>query len=70
MTNCNNDKNESYTKKDLTIKIDITNIEEFKDVVYFFVCMLEDNRIDKEIREQYYNSCRFIKDNFFVNLKR
>ena len=69
MTNYNN-KDESYPKKDLTIKVDITNIEEFKDVVYFFICMLEDNRIDKEIREQYYNSCKFIKDNFLVNLKR
>ena len=69
MVNYNN-KDGSCTKKDLTIKVDITNIEEFKDVVYFFICMLEDNRIDKEIREQYYNSCKFVANNFFVNLRR
>ena len=56
-------------KKGITLKVEVTNIDEFKDVIYFYICMLEDSRIDRGIREQYYKSCKFIEDNFLVRLE-
>ena len=56
-------------KKGITLKVEVTNIDEFKDVIYFYICMLEDSRIDMGIREQYYKSCKFIEDNFLVRLE-
>ena len=56
-------------KKGRTLKVEVTNIDEFKDVIYFYICMLEDSRIDMGIREQYYKSCKFIEDNFLVRLE-
>ena len=48
--------------------IEIKNI--VKDIIASFIFMLEDTRIDIRIREQYLNSCKYLKDNFYVNINR
>ena len=58
-------------KKDsFTIDVKLTETEKVKDIVMSFIYMLEDSRIDKSIREQYLNSCRSLKEDYFVNLNR
>ena len=52
----------------LTINVKATEIDEVKDIISQFIFMLEDTRIDRDIREQYLESCKFIKDNFYVNI--
>ena len=52
----------------LTINVKATEIDEVKDIISQFIFMLEDTRIDIKIREQYLESCKFIKDNFYVNI--
>ena len=61
-------KNSDYVKDALEIKVKATEIDEVKDIIATFIFMLEDSRIDKRIREQYLNSCKYLKDNFYVNL--
>ena len=45
-------------------------IDKVKDIIGSFIFMLEDNRIDIRIREQYLNSCKYLRDNFYVNINR
>ena len=54
----------------LTVEVKATEIDEVKDIMATFIFMLEDNRIDYMIRKQYLESCKYLKDNFFVNLER
>ena len=54
----------------LTVEVKATEIDEVKDIVASFIFMLEDTRIDYRIREQYLNSCKYLKDNFYVNINR
>ena len=54
----------------LTVEVKATEIDEVKDIIATFIFMLEDNRIDYMIRNQYLESCKYLKDNFFVNLER
>ena len=50
----------------LTVEVKATEIDEVKDIIGSFIFMLEDNRIDIRIREQYLNSCKYLKNNFYV----
>lgn len=54
----------------ITVEVKATEIDEVKDIISSFIFMLEDNRIDCRIRKQYLESCKAIKDNFYVNLNR
>ena len=57
-------------KNRLTVEVKATEIDEVKDIIASFIFMLEDNRIDYMIRKQYLESCKYLKDNFFVNIDR
>ena len=37
----------------MTIKVKMTEMDEVKDIIASFIFMLEDTRIDRNIREQY-----------------
>ena len=52
----------------LTVEVKATEIDEVKDIISTFIFMLEDSRIDIRIREQYLNSCKYLKDNFYINI--
>ena len=52
----------------LTIEVKATEIDEVKDIISTFIFMLEDSRIDIRIREQYLNACKYLKDNFYINI--
>ena len=54
----------------LTVEVKVTEIDKVKDIIGSFIFMLEDSRIDIRIREQYLNSCKYLKDNFYVNINR
>lgn len=54
----------------LTVEVKATEIDEVKDIISSFIFMLEDSRIDIRIREQYLNSCKYLRDNFYVNINR
>lgn len=55
---------------ELTVEVKATEIDEVKDIITSFIFMLEDSRIDIRIRKQYLESCKYLKDNFFVNIDR
>lgn len=52
----------------LTVEVKATEIDEVKDIIATFIFMLEDSRIDIRIREQYLNACKYLKDNFYINI--
>ena len=54
----------------LTVEVKVTEIDKVKDIIGSFIFMLEDNRIDIRIREQYLNSCKYLRDNLYVNINR
>ena len=54
----------------LTVEVKATEIDEVKDIIASFIFMLEDTRIDYRIRKQYLESCKYLKDNFYVNIDR
>ena len=54
----------------LTVTVKATEIDEVKDIITSFIFMLEDSRIDYKIRQQYLESCSYLKENYFVNLER
>lgn len=54
----------------LTVEVKATEIDEVKDIIASFIFMLEDSRIDIRIREQYLEGCKYLKDNFYVNIER
>ena len=54
----------------LTLTVRATEIDEVKDIITSFIFMLEDSRIDYKIRQQYLESCNYLKENYFVNLER
>ena len=54
----------------LTLEVKVTEIDKVKDIIGSFIFMLEDNRIDIRIREQYLNSCKYLRYNFYVNINR
>ena len=54
----------------LTVEVKATEIDEVKDIIASFIFMLEDSTIYYRIRKQYLESCKYLKDNFFVNIDR
>jgi hypothetical protein len=54
----------------LTVTVKATEIDEVKDMITSFIFMLEDSRIDYKIRQQYLESCSYLKENYYVNLER
>lgn len=55
---------------ELTVEVKATEIDEVKDIITSFIFMLEDSRIDCKIRKQHLESCKYLKDNFFVNIDK
>ena len=56
--------------KRITLEVKATEIEEVKDIITSFIFMLEDTRIDRDIREQYLETCKPLKENFFVRIDK
>ena len=54
----------------LTIEVKATEIDEVKDIINSFIFMLEDTRIDRDIREQYLETCKPLKERFFVRIDK
>lgn len=54
----------------MTIKVKMTEMDEVKDIIASFIFMLEDTRIDRNIREQYLETFKPLKENFFVRIDK
>ena len=54
----------------LTIEVKATELDELADIIKSFIFMLEDTRIDRDIREQYLESCKPLKERFFVRIDK
>lgn len=54
----------------MTIKVKMTEMDKVKDIIASFIFMLEDTRIDRNIREQYLETCKPLKENFFVRIDK
>ena len=52
--------------KRITLEVKATEIDEVKDIIASFIFMLKDTRIDRDIREQYLETCKPLKEKFFV----
>ena len=50
----------------ITFKLNVTELDELSDIIKSFIFMLEDTRIDRDIREQYLETCKPLKEKFFV----
>ena len=56
--------------KRITLEVKATEIEEVKDIIASFIFMLEDTRIDRDIRKQYLETCKPLKERFFVRIDK
>ena len=56
--------------KKITLEVKATEIDEVKDIIASFIFMLEDTRIDRDIREQYLETCKPLKERFFVRIDK
>lgn len=56
--------------KRITLEVKATEIDEVKDIITSFIFMLEDTRIDRDIREQYLETCKPLKEKFFVRIDK
>ena len=54
----------------LTVEVKATEIDEVKDIIASFIFMLEDTRIDRDIRLQYLETCKSLKEKFFVRIDK
>ena len=54
----------------LTVEVKATEIDEVKDIIASFIFMLEDTRIDRDIRLQYLETCKPLKEKFFVRVDK
>ena len=54
----------------LTIEVKATELDELADIIKSFIFMLEDTRIDRDIREQYLETCKSLKEKFFVRIDK
>ena len=54
----------------ITFKLNVTELDELSDIIKSFIFMLEDTRIDRDIREQYLESCKPLKERFFVRIDK
>ena len=56
--------------KRITLEVKATELDEVKDIIASFIFMLEDTRIDRDIREQYLETCKPLKEKFFVRIDK
>ena len=56
--------------KRITLEVKATEIDEVKDIIASFIFILEDTRIDRDIREQYLETCKPLKERFFVRIDK
>ena len=56
--------------KRITLEVKATEIDEVKDIIASFIFMLEDTRIDRDIRLQYLETCKPLKEKFFVRIDK
>lgn len=56
--------------KRITLEVKATEIDEVKDIITSFIFMLEDTRIDRDIREQYLETCKPLKEKFYVRIDK
>ena len=56
--------------KRITLEVKATEIEEVKDIIASFIFMLEDTRIDRDTRKQYLETCKPLKERFFVRIDK
>ena len=54
----------------ITFKLNVTELDELSDIIKSFIFMLEDTRIDRDIREQYLESCKPLKERFLVRIDK
>ena len=54
----------------ITFKLNVTELDELSDIIKSFIFMLEDTRIDRDIREQYLETCKPLKEKFFVRIDK
>ena len=54
----------------LTIEVKATELDEIADIIKSFIFMWEDTRIDRDIREQYLETCKPLKERFFVRIDK
>ena len=54
----------------ITFKLNVTELDELSDIIKSFMFMLEDTRIDRDIREQYLETCKPLKERFFVRIDK
>lgn len=60
-----------YVEQDIfTINVKATEINEVKNIIASFIFMLEDSRIDRDIRLQYLESCKELKEQYFVRIDK
>ena len=56
--------------KKITLEVKVTELDEIADIIKSFIFMLEDTRIDRDIREQYLETCKPLKERFFVRIDK
>ena len=56
--------------KRITLEVKATEMDEVADIIKSFIFMLEDTRIDRDIREQYLETCKPLKERFFVRIDK
>ena len=54
----------------ITFKLNVTELDELSDIIKSFIFMWEDTRIDRDIREQYLETCKPLKEKFFVRIDK
>ena len=47
---------------EFVIEVKATELDEVGDIITSFIFMLEDTRIDRDIREQYLETCKPLKE--------
>lgn len=61
-------KNKPNNTISLTVKA--SEIDEVKDIIASFIFMLEDTRIDRDIRLQYLETCKNLKESYYVRIDK
>ena len=56
--------------KIISLEVNETEFDELADIIKSFIFMLEDTRIDRDIREQYLETCKPLKERFFVRIDK
>lgn len=55
---------------EFVIKVKATELDEVGDIITSFIFMLEDTRIDRDIRKQYLETCKPLKERFYVRIDK